>query len=46
MKMVAAAKFKRNVTQLDHIKEFGTGIDSIMAHCQNNCIKMINYRAY
>ncbi len=30
MKMVSAAKFKRNVKQLDHIKEFGQGIDSII----------------
>ena len=39
MKMVAAAKFKRNVTQLDHIKEFGTGIDSIMASLSKRLYK-------
>ena len=31
MKMVAAAKFKRNVTQLDHIKEYGDGIGLIIS---------------
>ena len=31
MKMVSAAKFKRNLAQLDHIKEFGNGIEAILA---------------
>ena len=31
MKMVSAAKFKRNVRQLDHIKDYGNGIESIIA---------------
>ena len=30
MKMVSAAKFKRNVKQLDHVKEYGSGIESII----------------
>ena len=31
MKMVSAAKFKRNLKQLDHIKEYGEGLDTIVA---------------
>ena len=31
MKMVSAAKFKRNLKQLDHIKEYGEGLDNIVA---------------
>ncbi len=31
MKMVSAAKFKRNLAQLDHIKEYGDGIDTILS---------------
>ena len=31
MKMVSAAKFKRNLAQLDHIKEFGEGIEAILS---------------
>ena len=30
MKMVSAAKFKRNVKQLDHVKEYGEGINTII----------------
>jgi len=30
MKMVSAAKFKRNIKQLDHVKEYGEGLESII----------------
>ena len=38
MKMVSAAKFKRNVVQLDHIKDFGTAMDSVL----NSLSKRLN----
>ena len=31
MKMVSAAKFKRNVLKLDHIKDFGGGLDTVLS---------------
>jgi F-type H+-transporting ATPase subunit gamma len=31
MKMVSAAKFKRNLKALDHVKEYGNGLNSILA---------------
>ena len=30
MKMVSAAKFKRNLKSLDHVKDYGSGLESIM----------------
>jgi F-type H+-transporting ATPase subunit gamma len=31
MKMVSAAKFKRNLKSLDHVKEYGEGLNNILA---------------
>ena len=30
MKMVSAAKFKRNLKSLDHVKEYGEGLEDIL----------------
>ena len=30
MKMVSAAKFKRNLKSLEHVKDYGSGLESIM----------------